>query len=43
MPAIMRKIRGTNSYRVTDNKGRVHAKKTTKKKAEAQVRILNNL
>jgi hypothetical protein len=41
MPAKMRKIRNKNRYRVTDNKGHVHAKSTTKRKAEAQVRILN--
>jgi hypothetical protein len=40
MPAKMRKIRNKNKYRVTDNKGHVHAKSTTRKKAEAQVRIL---
>jgi hypothetical protein len=43
MPAHMRKIRGKRLYRVTDAKGRVHAKGTTKSKAEAQVRILNSL
>lgn len=43
MPAHMRKIRGKMRWRVTDNKGKIHAKSTTKKKAEAQVRILNNL
>ena len=43
MPAKMRKIRNKKLWRVTDNKGKIHAKGTTKKKAEAQVRILNNL
>jgi hypothetical protein len=43
MPAHMRKIRNKNRYRVTDSKGKVHAKSTTKRKAEAQVRILNSL
>lgn len=42
MPAHMRKIRGKRLWRVTDNKGHVHAKGTTKRKAEAQVRILNS-
>jgi len=41
MPAIMRKIRGKNLYRVTDAKGHVHAKATSKKNAEAVVRIIN--
>jgi hypothetical protein len=41
MPAHMRKIRNKNRWRVTDINGRVHAKSTSKRKAEAQVRILN--
>ena len=41
MPVKMRKLPGRKLWRVTDNKGKVHAKGTTKKKAEAQVRILN--
>jgi hypothetical protein len=43
MPAKMRKIRNKVRWRVTDSKGKVHAKSTTKRKAAAQVRILNNL
>ena len=43
MPAKMRKLPGKRLYRVTDNKGKIHAFGTTKRKAEAQVRILNNL
>jgi len=43
MPAKMRKIRGKRLWRVTDNKGKIHAFGTTKKKAKAQVRLLNNL
>lgn len=39
----MRKIRGRNLWRVKDNKGKIHARGTTKAKAEAQVRLLNNL
>ena len=42
MPAKMRKIRNRNLWRVTDSKGHVHSFGTTKRKAEAQVRILNN-
>ena len=41
MPAKMRKLPGKRLYKVTDDKGHVHAKGTTKEKAEAQVRILN--
>jgi len=41
MPAHMRKLPGKNRYRVYDGK-RVSAKSTTKKKAEAQVRLLNS-
>ncbi len=43
MPATMRKLPGRNLYRVTDNKGKVHAKATTKSKAEAQIRLLNGV
>jgi hypothetical protein len=43
MPAKMRKLPNKNLYRVKDNKGKVYAKNTTKKKAEAQVRLLNSL
>ena len=42
-PAYMRKIRNKNRYRVIDSKGKIHAKSTTKRKAEAQIRLLNNL
>jgi hypothetical protein len=41
MPARMRKIRNKNLWRVSDSKGRIFAKGTSKKRAEAQVRILN--
>jgi hypothetical protein len=41
MPVYMRKIRNKNRYIVKDSKGHVHAKSTTKRKAQAQVRILN--
>ena len=40
-PAKARKLPNQNKWRVTDTKGHIHAKATTKKKAEAQVRILN--
>lgn len=43
MPAKMRKLPNKRLWRVTDSKGKVHAKGTTKKKAEAQVRLLNSL
>ena len=43
MPAHMRKLPKKNKWRVTDNKGKVHAFGTTKKKAQAQVRLLNSL
>jgi len=43
MPAKMRKLPRKNLWRVRDNKGKIHAFGTTKKKAEAQVRLLNNL
>lgn len=39
-PAKMRKLPHSRMYRVYDPKGRIHAYKTTKKKAEAQIRIL---
>ena len=39
----MRKLPNKNRWRVTDNKGKIHAKSTSKKKAEAQVRLLNSL
>jgi len=42
MPAKMRKLPGKNLYRVSTPNG-VHAKGTTKKKAKAQVRLLNGL
>jgi len=41
MPAKKRKLPNSNFYEVIDDKGHVHAKRTTKDKAEAQVRILN--
>ena len=40
MPAHMRKLPRKNRWRVYDGK-RVTARNTTKKKAEAQVRLLN--
>jgi hypothetical protein len=43
MVAFMRKIKNKNRYRVKDNLGHIHAKSTSRKKAEAQVRLLNNL
>ena len=41
-PAFMRKIRNKNRYTVKDKAGRVFAKSTTRKKAEAQIRLLNS-
>lgn len=43
MPAKIRKLRNQNYWEVIDSKGHTHAKKTTKKKAQTQVRILNGL
>ncbi len=43
MPVFMRKIRNKNRWKVFDANGKVHAKSTTHKKAEAQVRLLNSL
>lgn len=42
MPYAIRKIRNQNKYKVINTQTQeVHAKGTTKPKAEAQVRILN--
>jgi hypothetical protein len=41
MPAYKRKLPHSRMYRVRDAKGHVYAKRTTKRKAEAQVRLLN--
>ena len=41
MPAKARKIRNKNRWRVTDSSGKVHAKSTTKYKADRQVSLLN--
>lgn len=41
MPAYLRKLPNKNRWQVRDTKGHVHAKSTTKAKAEAQVRLLN--
>jgi hypothetical protein len=43
MPAYARKIPGKMRWRVKDVRGKIHAKSTTKKRAEAQVRLLNSL
>lgn len=43
MPAMMRKLPKQNRYRVFDSKGHIHAKSTTKRKAEAQIRLLNGV
>ena len=40
MPYSIRKLPGKNLYRVKGNSGRVVAKGTTLKKAQAQVRLL---
>ena len=42
MPAKIRKVRGKKCHRVSHS-GKVSAKCTTNKKAEAQVRLLNSL
>ena len=42
MPVTMRKLPGKMKYRVYDGK-KVAAKSTTKKKAEAQVRLLRGI
>lgn len=41
MPYVIRKVRGKQCYEVRDIHGKVHAKCTTKEKAEAQVRLLH--
>jgi hypothetical protein len=41
MPVSVKKIKGKNLYKVVDASGKVHAKGTTKTKAEAQKRLLN--
>jgi len=41
MPVRIQKIRNKQLWRVIDNKGKIHAKGTSKSKAEAQARILN--
>lgn len=44
MPYAVRKNRGVDTYKVVNTKtGVIHAKATTKKNAEAQVRLLNSL
>lgn len=40
MPVSVRKLPGSNNYRVSTPKG-IHAKGTTKEKAMAQERLLN--
>ena len=41
MPYVIRKVRGRNLYSVKNPvTGKVHSKATTKKKAQAQVRLL---
>ena len=43
MPYKIVKLRGKNLYRVINSRtGEVHAKGTTRKKAEAQVRLLES-
>lgn len=42
MPFIIRKVRNQNCYEVKNkNTGKVHAKCTTKDKANKQIRLLN--
>lgn len=41
MPVKMRKLPRKNKWRVFDASGRIFSKGTTKKKAQAQVRIIN--
>jgi hypothetical protein len=42
MPFTIRKIRNVDGYKVVNTvTGRVHARCTTREKAESQVRILN--
>lgn len=44
MPYKMVKLRNKNLYKVINTRtGEVHAKRTTRKKAEAQVRLLNSI
>jgi len=44
MPYIVKKVRNKNLYRVINTQtGKIHAEGTTKQKAEAQVRLLNQL
>jgi hypothetical protein len=44
MPYAIRKNRGVDTYKVVNTKtGTIHAKSTTKKNAEAQVRLLESL
>ena len=44
MPYTIRKNRGVNTYKVVNSETKVvHAKSTTKKNAEAQVRLLESL
>ena len=44
MPYAIRKNRGVDTYKVVNSKtGVIHAKATSKKNAEAQVRLLNSL
>jgi hypothetical protein len=43
MPFIIRKVRNKDCWQVKNkDTGKIHAKCTTKKKAEAQLRLLNS-
>lgn len=42
MPAKIRKLPRKNRYEVIDSKGHKHAKNTTRRKAQAQARIINS-
>lgn len=43
MPIKITKIRNKNLYKVSDNKGKIYSKGTTKQKAIRQKRLLENL
>ena len=43
MPAKMRKLPHSRFYRVYDDKGHVHAKRTTKENAERQIRLIEGV
>ena len=43
MPAKIRKLPNQSKWEVIDPSGKHHAYRTTKKKAEAQVRLLNGV